>query len=131
FLIAITAFHFREEYARVINKQVFDFENINQSAEINWSSRHLLPEGAIIIVTFSLRYVSANWSGRQIQYTDKAYYPTIILDAFHVTDEMVKLAEEAGFLLPTMTRISAFSSNMKEVLHDIQKLKKRIEKKQK
>src|SRR5690606_15441148 len=34
FLIAITAFHFREEYARIIDKAVFDFKNINQQVQI-------------------------------------------------------------------------------------------------
>ena len=129
FLIAVTAFHFREEYAQVINKQVFDFENIDQSAEITWSSSRQLPKGAIILVTFSLRYVSANWSGRSIQYMDKAYYPTVILDAFHVTDEMVTLANEAGLLVPT-TRISLFSSPTKDLLQDMQRFKNKIEKKQ-
>src|SRR5690606_34082354 len=38
FLIAITAFHFRDEYARIIDKKVFDFKNIDQEVEIDWSS---------------------------------------------------------------------------------------------
>src|SRR5690606_21745234 len=52
FLITITAFHFREEYARIIDKNVFDFKNRDQQAKIDWSSSKLLPAGAIVVVTF-------------------------------------------------------------------------------
>src|SRR5690606_421076 len=71
FLIAITAFHFREEYARIIDKAVFDFKNIDQQAQIDWSSSKLLPAWAIVVVTFSMRYLSTNWSGRKVQVTDR------------------------------------------------------------
>lgn len=130
FLIAITAFHFREEYARIIDKEVFDFKNIDQQAEINWSSSRRLPKGAIVIVTFSLRYLSANWAGRRVQITDKAFYPTIILEAFHVTDEMAVLGKKAGFAIST-SYIAEFGNNTNNILKDIQRFKEKMAKKKK
>jgi len=127
FLIAVTAFHFRKEYARLIDKEVFDFKNIDQQVEIEWSSSRRLPKGAIVIVTFSLRYQSTNWAGQRIQIKDKAFYPTVILDAFHVTDEMATLGEEAGFANPT-THIVEFGTNANHILQDIQRFKKRMAK---
>ncbi|GGG85558.1 hypothetical protein GCM10007415_18630 [Parapedobacter pyrenivorans] len=127
FLIAITAFHFREEYSRIIDKKVFDFKNIDQQVNIDWSSSRRLPKGAIVIVTFSLRYLSTNWAGRRVQVTDKAFYPTIILEAFHVTDEMVALGKEAGFSIPT-SYISEFGNNTNQILKDIARFKEKMTK---
>src|SRR5690606_39292640 len=93
----------REEYSRIIDKAVFDFKNINQQVQIDWSSSKLLPAGAIVVVTFSLRYLSTNWAGRQVQTTDNAFYPTVILDAYHVTEEMATLARNEGFARATST----------------------------
>ncbi len=125
FLIAITAFHFREEYARIIDKEVFDFKNINQQAEIDWSSSRRLPQGAIAIVTLSLRYLSTNWAGRQVQTTDKAFYPTIILEAFHVTDDMATRGREEGFATPT-GRIIEFGNNTNDILKGIMRFKEKM-----
>lgn len=125
FLIAITAFHFREEYSRIIDKKVFDFKNIDQQVNIDWSSSRRLPKGAIVIVTFSLRYLSTNWAGRRVQITDKAFYPTIILEAFHVTDEMAALGKEAGFTIPT-NYITEFGNNTNNILQDIQRFKEKM-----
>jgi len=130
FMIAITAFHFREEYARIIDKEIFDFKNIDQRAEINWSSRRQLPKDAIVIVTFSLRYLSTNWAGRRTQTTDRAFYPTIILEAFHVTEEMATLGKEAEFTVPT-DYIAEFGNNTNDILKDIARFKKKIATKQK
>lgn len=125
FLIAITAFHFREEYAQLIDKEVFDFENINQEVQIDWSSSRLLPEGAVVVVTFSLRYGSTNWAGRQVQSTDKAFYPTVILDAYHVTDEMSGRTRLEGFADP-IGIIDEFGNNTNSILKDIARLKQKI-----
>ena len=125
FLIAITAFHFREEYARIIDKKVFDFKNIDQEVQIDWSSRRLLPAGAVVVVTFSLRYVSTNWAGRQIQSTDKAFYPTVILDAYHVTEEMTARARHDGFPNPTRTK-HEFGNNTNSILEDIARFKQKM-----
>lgn len=130
FLIAITAFHFREEYVRIIDKKVFDFRNINQQAEIDWSSSRRLPQGAIVIATLSLRYLSTNWVGRQVQATDKAFYPTIILEAFHVTDDMATRGKKEGFGTPT-GRIAEFGSKTNEILKDIARFKEKTSKKEK
>lgn len=130
FLIALTAFHFREEYCRIIDKKVFDFENINQKAEIDWSSSRRLPEGAIVFVTFSLRYLSTNWAGRKIQVMDKAFYPTIILEAFHVTGEMAALGKEARFANPTGYK-AEFGNNTNSILKDIERFKEKMAKKAK
>lgn len=130
FLIAITAFHFREEYARIIDKAVFDFENIDQQVQIDWSSSKLLPAGAIVVVTCSLRYLSTNWVGRQVQTIDKAFYPTVILDAYHVTKEMAALAKKEGFARATST-ISEFGNNTNDILQDIARFKKKIADKRK
>lgn len=129
FLIAITAFHFREEYVRVIDKAVFDFKNINQGAAIDWSSSKLLPLGAVVVVTFSLRYLSTNWVGRQVQTTDKAFYPTVMLDAYHVTEEMADLAKKEGFARATST-IGKFSNNTNDILKNIARFKQKIADKQ-
>jgi len=125
FLIAITAFHFREEYARNIDKAVFDFKNIDQQVQIDWASSKLLPVGAIVVVTFSLRYLSTNWAGRQIQTTDSAFYPTVILDAYHVTEEMATLARNEGFARATST-IAEFGNNTNDILKDIQRFKEKM-----
>jgi len=129
FLIAITAFHFRKEYARIIDKVVFDFKNIDQQVQIDWSSSKLLPVGAIVFVTFSLRYLSTNWAGRQVQVTDKAFYPTVILDAYHVTEEMAALTKKEGFSRATST-IMEFGNNTNGILKDIAWLKQKMANKQ-
>lgn len=129
FLIAITAFHFRKEYARIIDKAVFDFKNIDQQVQIDWSSSKLLPVGAIVFVTFSLRYLSTNWAGRQVQATDKAFYPTVILDAYHVTEEMAALTKKDGFSRATST-IMEFGNNTNGILKDIARLKQKMANKQ-
>ncbi|MGV3762274.1 hypothetical protein [Parapedobacter sp.] len=130
FLIAVTAFHFREEYARIIDKASFDFKNINQQVQIDWSSSKLLPAGAIVVVTFSLRYLSTNWVGRQVQTTDKAFYPTVILDAYHVTEEMASLARNQGFARATST-IAEFGNNTNSILKDIARFRQKMADKQK
>ena len=130
FLIAVTAFHFREEYSRIIDKAVFDFKNINQQVQIDWSSSKLLPAGAIVVVTFSLRYLSTNWAGRQVQTTDKAFYPTVILDAYHVTEEMATLARNEGFARATST-IAEFGNNTNSILKDIARFKQKMADKRK
>lgn len=128
FLIAITAFHFREEYCRIIDKKVFDLEASDQQVRIDWSSSRRLPKGAIVIVTFSLRYLSTNWAGRKVQIADKAFYPTIILQAFHVTDEMATLGKEAGFRIPT-SPIAEFGNNTNGILENIRRFKEKMAKK--
>lgn len=130
FLITITAFHFREEYARIIDKKVFDFKNIDQQAEIDWSSSRQLPQGAIVIVTLSLRYLSTNWMGRQVQTTDRAFYPTVILDAYHVTEEMATLGKKEGFIRATGT-IGEFSNSTNQILKKITHFKQKIADKRK
>lgn len=125
FLIAITAFHFRKEYAQLIDKEVFDFENINREVQIDWSSSRLLPPGAVVVVTFSLRYISTNWVGRQIQSTDKAFYPTVILDAFRVTDDMSVCTQQEGFGDP-IDIIYEFGNKTNSILKDIARLKQKM-----
>lgn len=125
FLIAITALHFREEYSRIIDKKVFDFNNINQQVKIDWSSDRLLPKGAIVIITLSLRYLSTNWAGRRVQTTDKAFYPTIILEAFHVTEEMAALGKKEGFKKATFA-IAEFGNNTNAILKDIARFKEKM-----
>lgn len=109
---------------------MFDFKNIDQQAEIDWSSSKLLPLGAIVVVTFSLRYLSSNWMGRRVQTTDKAFYPTAILDAYHVTEEMAGQAKKEGFARATNT-IAEFGNNTNGILKDIARFKEKMADKRK
>ncbi|MGK6350847.1 hypothetical protein [Parapedobacter sp. DT-150] len=72
--------------------------------------------------------MSTNWAGKQVQVTDKAFYPTIILEAFHVTDDMATLGKEAGFATPTGW-IAEFGNNTNSILKDINRFKEQTAKK--
>ncbi len=100
FTIALIAVQFKEEYLQVIDFETFDIQNLNKQVEIDWICRRQLPQGFIVFSVLSIRYFSMNWVGQKAYTTDKAFYPTIILDAFHVDAEMAARGIADGFEPP-------------------------------
>lgn len=128
FTIAIVAFHFREEagYMWLIDHASFTFANQDKQAEINWFSRRQLPAGAIAFVVLSLRYASMNWLNQRIPTTDKHFYPTIILDAFHITAEMAATQEKNPAFDDPVGEETEIHSNTTQILADIAQLRTKV-----
>ena len=99
--VGLVAIQFEEEYVQVIDYETFRFKNLDEQLEINWQCQKQLPKDFITLVFLSLRYSTTNWVGREISTTDRTYIPTVLLDAFHVSEEMALAGKNAGFELPT------------------------------
>jgi len=128
FTIGLIAVHFEQEKVQVIAHETFSFENINRRVEVEWECRKQLPEGYIVMVVFSLRYSSVNWMDKQIYTTDPAFYPTILLDAFHVGPEMAARGKAAGFEPPEEEPVS-FGFGLDRILGKVKSFKEKMAKK--
>ncbi len=124
FMIVVTAFHFPEEYVHIVDHAHFDFENIDTVAEINWTCRRQLPKGSIVLITIALRYAATNWVGQRAMTKSTAFYPTIIVDAFHVTDDMA--AEGVADGLEPPKRVMQFGDNVNDLLQKIARFKEKM-----
>lgn len=128
FVIAAMAFHLRDEYMQVVDHATFDFDNLDHNVEISWTSSRRMPKGSFMIITFSLRYTSSNWLNQRIPTTDKHFYPTIVLDAFHVTEEIAAAQRNnSTFDEPLDEKIPLFS-NTAHILKDIAQFRERAAK---
>lgn len=102
FGIYITAFDFRNARVQIVDYTSFEFaDHEREPREIEWACEKLLPKDHIVFVVFCLRYFSLNWMNQRLQTTNTDFYPTIVLDAFHVTDEMVALGIADALEAPT------------------------------
>ncbi|PPL00414.1 hypothetical protein [Parapedobacter indicus] len=131
FGIYIVAFSFRDGRVHIIDYAGFDVAyDESNPREINWTCSKRLPKGYIVLVIFGLRYFSLNWLKQRVQTTDKDFYPTIVLDAFHVTDEMATLGIEDNLEEPSEKNLSGLETIEADSLkREIAKLKKKAAKK--
>ncbi len=118
FNLFVAAFDFRNGHVRIIDCKGFDFaKSAHTPAEIDWLCDKPLPEGNILFVVLTLRYFSLNWLEQRVQTTNQEFYPSIILDAFHVTDQMretdlsgaevIPLSEDTRSALQKIVRLKA------------------------
>jgi len=131
FGIYVVGFNFVKGLVQIIDYAGFDFvETEAKPRPIDWTCEKSLPKGYIVLVLVCLRYFSLNWLGQRVQTTNKDYYPTIVLDAFHVTDDMAAQGVADGLEPPSDRNLSslnigpAFSINQR-----IAKLKAKMAKK--
>lgn len=129
FGIFVTAFDFREGNVQIIDCAGFDFtEEDHGHAEINWLCGKLLPEASIVLVVLCLRYFSLNWLGQRTQTTNKDFYPSIILDAFHVTPEMATLGQQDLLEPPSEDDFSSFGDTRARISQKVSRLKTTMKK---
>ncbi len=127
FTIALIAVQFREECIQVIDYETFDIKNLDRQVEIDWLCKRQLPQGFIVFAVLSLRYFSVNWVGQKAYTTDKAFYPTIILDAFHVDEQMASLGITQGFEMPIDEK-DIFGHQTNNVLNKVSHFKEKMAK---
>ena len=130
FGIFVVAFDFREGNVQIVDCAGFDFtEEGRTQAEIDWSCNKLLPEGYIVFVVLCLRYFSLNWLGQRTQTTNKDFYPSIILDTFHVTPEMAALGADHLLQPPSDDDFSSFEDTRGRISQKVAALTKKAIKK--
>ncbi|WP_353197397.1 hypothetical protein [Parapedobacter defluvii] len=123
FGIFAVAFDFRKGNVQIVEYAGFDFtEEDSNQAEIAWSCNKLLPEGYIVLVVFCLRYFSLNWLGQRTQTTNKDFYPSIILDAFHVTPEMTVLGAADQLQPPSDDDFSSYGDTRGRISQRVARL---------
>lgn len=94
FTILVTAFDFPGEKLYLIDRETFVCENLDQQTQVAWRCSKRLPAGSFVLVLLAMRYVAENWlNPQQTIPVGSAYYPSVVLDAFHVTAEMVAKGE--------------------------------------
>jgi len=130
FTIGLVAIQFEKEYAQVIDYESFAYEKLDKQIQIDWECRRQLPAGFIVIVVFSLRYSAFNWVGKQIWSTNPQFFPTIILDAFHVTEDMAARGKAANFAV-AKEECDKFGYNVPRTLKRITEFKEKMAKKKK
>ncbi|RQP07671.1 MAG: hypothetical protein EAS52_26035 [Parapedobacter sp.] len=116
---------------QIIDRAGFDFSAEERaSREISWTCSKQLPKNFIILIVLSLRYFSLNWLQQRLQTTNKDFYPTIVLDAFHVTDEMATRGVEDGLepVVKSDDWAALEKAPAKVIKRDIEKLKKKAAK---
>ena len=124
FGIFTVAFDFRKGNVQIMDYAGFDFEEADSSqADIAWSCNKLLPEGYIVFVVLCLRYFSLNWLGQRVQTTNKDFYPSIILDAFHVTPEMATLGQQDLLEPPSKEDFSSYGDTRQRISQKVIRLK--------
>lgn len=125
FGIYVVAFNFVKSLVHVIDYAGFDIEEEEkESRSIDWTCEKSLPKGYIVIVLLSLRYFALNWLGQRAQTTERTFYPTIVLDAFHVTDEMAALGIDDGLTPPSEKDLSGLEKlSADSIKENITKLK--------
>lgn len=128
--IALIAVQFQEEYVQVIDSETFDIQNLNREVKIDWVCNRQLPQGFIVFAVLSLRYFSVNWVGQKGYTTDKAFYPTIILDAFHVSEDIASRGIADGLEMPIKEKLE-FGHRTNDVLKKVTHFKEKMAKAQK
>ncbi|SKB77419.1 hypothetical protein SAMN05660226_03062 [Parapedobacter luteus] len=124
FGIFVTALDFREGNAYIIDCAGFDVAKTDHDyTEIDWQCSKLLPEGYIVFVVLNLRYFTLNWLGQRSQTTDKAFYPAIILDAFHVTPEMAASGARDLLEPPSDEDFQSFGDTRQQISQKVSRLK--------
>lgn len=112
FGIYVVAFNFVEGLVQIIDYTGFDFvETEAKPRSIDWTCEKSLPKGYIVMVLGCLRYFSLNWLNQRVQTPDKDYYPTIVLDAFHVTDDMAAQGVADGLEAPSIDNLSGLEKH--------------------
>lgn len=124
FSILVTAFNFFEEYVHIIDHASFDFVNKDQEVEINWTCTKQLPKGSFVFITLALNYVAMNWVGQRTVTKSKAFFPSIVVEAFQVTDEMAAKGVEDDLEPPK--RVRAFGDLFNEHLKKIARFKEKF-----
>ncbi|SFC15624.1 hypothetical protein SAMN05421747_105110 [Parapedobacter composti] len=119
FFITVAAFNFFEESLHIIDYASFEFTGDNQEAEIDWLCSRQLPKGSMVFITLALSYVHTNWVGQRQVTKDSAFSPSIILDAFHVTDAMASKGAEDGLETPkeAMPCDDIFTRKLREIAY--------------
>lgn len=130
FTIGLIAVQFENEYEQIIDYENFVYENLDRQIQITWECRRQLPAGFIVIVVFSLRYFAVNWVGKQTWTTNPKFVPTIILDAFHVTEDMAARGKAANFA-PPIEECDKFGYSVSRILNKITEFKEKMAKKKK
>lgn len=111
FGIYVVAFNFVKGLVQIIDYTGFDFvETEAKPRLIDWTCEKSLPKGYIVLVLVCLRYFSLNWLNQRVQTTDKDFYPTIVLDAFHVTDDMAAQGVADGLKPPSDDNLSGLET---------------------
>lgn len=128
FTIVLIAIQFEKEYVQIIDHKTFAYSNVDQQAEINWECRRQLPLGTIVFAMFSLRYSTSSWLGKEIWTTNSAFYPTIVLDAFHVTEAMAASGVDANFDPPEGGQ-DEFGCMVNHTLNKVKEFKEKAAKK--
>ncbi len=131
FGVYAVAFNFNENLVQIIDYAGFDVAEDDEGPQsIGWTCAKALPKGYIVLVLVCLRYFSLNWLNKRVQTTSKDYYPTIVLDAFHVTDEMATLGIEDGLEAPSQNNLSGLEKRSADnIKQAIEKLKAKVAKK--
>ncbi|SEL32740.1 hypothetical protein [Parapedobacter koreensis] len=124
FSIFVVAFNFRKGNVQIVDCAGFDVaETDHAPTEIDWQCNKLLPEGYIVLVVLCLRYFSLNWLGQRTQTTNNDFYPSIILDAFHVTPEMAASGARDLLQPPSADDFSSFGDTRERISHRVLRLK--------
>lgn len=131
FGIYVVAFNFVDARVQIIDYAGFDIaEDEKEPRPIGWTCEKSLPKGYIVIVLLCLRYFTLNWLGQRTQTTEKDFYPTIVLDAFHVTDETAALGIHDGLTPPSDEELGDLEKLSVDLIkRDIVKLKAKRAKK--
>lgn len=130
FGIFVVAFNFRKGNVQIVDCAGFDIAGTDHSpTEIDWQCNKLLPEGYIVLVVLCLRYFSLNWLGQRTQTTNKDFYPSIILDAFHVTPEMAALGAADLLQPPSADDFSSYGDTRGRIRQKIAQLHQKATKK--
>jgi len=123
FGIFVVAFNFREGNVQIVDYAGFDVgESDHSPTEIDWQCNKLLLEGDIVLVVLCLRYFSSNWLGQRTQTTNKDFYPSIILDAFHVSPEMAALGAADLLQPPPEVDFSSYGDTRGRIRQKIARL---------
>lgn len=128
FSILVTAFNFFNESAHIIDHATFDFVNKNQEVEINWNCSRQLPKGSFVLLTLALNYVTMNWVGQRTVTKSKAFFPSIVVEAFQVTDEMADKGVADNLEPPKQVR--SFGDRFHEQLNKIARFKEKFNQKE-
>lgn len=117
------AFNFRKEVIQLIDFVEFPIVR-DKATELNWLSDKNLPEGSFVFVILSLHYTKQGWMGNDTSIVSPEYSSSGIMEAFHVTDEMVDKGDDEQFAPIHMDPIH-MPNRMKEKLDEMRKLKEK------
>lgn len=127
-MIKVTSisFNFRKEVIQLIDYVEFPIAR-GKTTELNWLSDKNLPEGSFVFVILSLHYSKQGWMGNETSIVSPEYTSSGIMEAFHVTDDMVNKGDDEDFVPIHLDPIH-MPNRMKEKLREMRDLKEKHEK---